>query len=212
MQLDINDSQYNVILNLVPKTVKIELAIIPRSEPAGDVLGNRNKTRLLDLGLILVAQDGSEIMYQIDQRNSIYTFEAPPGVQRIIVVPTTGPARDVWKQEFTIDVQQKYRCTSQFVEIDYSTIDRSSPLPEDASTLVGKIGAAAPEVKDNLKAIKGIGPKLEGQLNELGIYTYRQLSKMTDPEYELLDNLLTSFKGRAKKDDWAGQARKLMKK
>ena len=72
---------------------------------------------------------------------------------------------------------------------------------------VGKAGAK----KDDLKKIKGIGPKLEALLNELGIYTFAQMSKMTLREYELVDSLLSSFQGRGQRDDWAGQARKLLK-
>lgn len=32
---------------------------------------------------------------------------------------------------------------------------------------------------------------------------------MTDKEYDLVDSLLSAFKGRAKRDDWAGQAKTL---
>jgi molybdopterin-containing oxidoreductase family membrane subunit len=33
---------------------------------------------------------------------------------------------------------------------------------------------------------------------------------MTDEDYDVIDSLLTDFKGRAKRDDWAGQAAKLI--
>ena len=47
-------------------------------------------------------------------------------------------------------------------------------------------------------------------LNELGIYTFGQLSKMTDAEYDLVDSLLSSFQGRGKRDKWAEQAAGLL--
>jgi predicted flap endonuclease-1-like 5' DNA nuclease/glutathione synthase/RimK-type ligase-like ATP-grasp enzyme len=82
--------------------------------------------------------------------------------------------------------------------------------PVDAKTaLLGTIGTANAKDKNDLKKIKGIGPKLEGVLNEMGIYTYAQVSKMTEKEYDLVDSLLTAFKGRGKRDDWAGQAKSL---
>lgn len=71
------------------------------------------------------------------------------------------------------------------------------------------LGTATAETKDDLKVIKGIGPKLEGILNEIGIYTFDQIGKMTEKEYDLLDSLLVKFKGRAKRDDWAGQVKSL---
>lgn len=73
--------------------------------------------------------------------------------------------------------------------------------------LLGAIGKGSAKTKDDLKKIKGIGPKLEKMLNDMGIYSFEQLSKMTDKEYELVDSMLTSFKGRGKRDDWAGQAK-----
>ena len=77
--------------------------------------------------------------------------------------------------------------------------------------LLDRIGTATAADADDLKKIKGVGPKLEKTLNELGIYTYAQVSKMGPKEYEMLDDLLTAFKGRAQRDNWASQASELMK-
>ncbi len=66
--------------------------------------------------------------------------------------------------------------------------------------------------RDDLKQINGVGNKLEGMLNNMGIFTFAQIAKMKNPEYQLLDSMLTAFKGRAKKDDWAGQAKVLNNK
>ena len=78
--------------------------------------------------------------------------------------------------------------------------------------LMAKIGKASPEKKDDLKQIKGVGPQLEKTLNNIGIYTFKQVSKMKKKEYEMVDSLITSFRGRGQRDDWAGQAKKLGKK
>ena len=79
------------------------------------------------------------------------------------------------------------------------------------STLLSAIGAAARENRDDLKLIKGIGPKLEEMLNAIGIYTFEQISHMTQREYDLVDQLLSAFHGRASRDGWAQQAAKLLK-
>ncbi len=76
--------------------------------------------------------------------------------------------------------------------------------------LFASIGEASADEKDDLKKIKGVGPKLESTLNDIGIYTFAQVSKMTDTEYDLVDSLIDSFKGRGKRDDWAAQAKELM--
>jgi molybdopterin-containing oxidoreductase family membrane subunit len=81
------------------------------------------------------------------------------------------------------------------------------------SELLSKLGAFDPatDKADDLKKVKGIGPKMEKTLNQIGIFTFAQVSKMTNTEYDLLDEITGSFPGRAQRDDWAGQAGKLNK-
>ncbi len=83
----------------------------------------------------------------------------------------------------------------------------------NTSSLLSSLGSfdATSQTADDLKLISGVGPKLEKTLNTIGIYTFDQVSKMTNKEYDLLDSLMDSFQGRAKRDDWAGQAKKLKK-
>ena len=78
------------------------------------------------------------------------------------------------------------------------------------ASLLKSVGEASADDKDDLKKIKGVGPKLEEMLNSIGIYTFAQVSKMTKAEYDLVDSLITAFKGRAERDEWAEQAKELM--
>ncbi|SEL20396.1 quinol:cytochrome c oxidoreductase quinone-binding subunit 1 [Aquimarina amphilecti] len=82
---------------------------------------------------------------------------------------------------------------------------------DDINNLLGNLGTfdAATQTADDLKKVNGIGPVMEKKLNEIGIYTFDQVSKMTEIEYNLLDSITGSFPGRAQRDDWAGQAEKL---
>jgi NADH-quinone oxidoreductase subunit E len=68
-----------------------------------------------------------------------------------------------------------------------------------------------PKKADDLKAISGIGPKLETVLNGLGVWTYAQIASWTKEEIAWVDDYL-SFKGRIGRDDWIGQAAKLARK
>jgi molybdopterin-containing oxidoreductase family membrane subunit len=97
-------------------------------------------------------------------------------------------------------------------EVEVDKAPSSEDLSAKASALIEKLGAGSAENKDDLKVISGVGPVLEGKLNEIGIFTYEQVSKMTKEEYDLLDELTGSFQGRAERDDWAGQAKELMNK
>ncbi|WP_243405010.1 endonuclease [Pelagivirga sediminicola] len=59
---------------------------------------------------------------------------------------------------------------------------------------------------DDLKRIKGIGPKLETMLNGMGFYHYDQIANWTEAEIAWVDRNLTGFKGRASRDEWVRQA------
>ena len=70
-------------------------------------------------------------------------------------------------------------------------------------------GLAAPSGgnADNLKEIKGIGPKLEQLLNENGIYHFAQIAAWGPSELRWADYGLAKFKGRASRDEWIDQAK-----
>ena len=81
------------------------------------------------------------------------------------------------------------------------------------NSLLASIGTfdEASQTADDLKKISGVGPKMEEVLNSIGIFSFLQVSKMTKKEYDLLDSITGSFPGRAERDDWSGQAKKLIK-
>jgi predicted flap endonuclease-1-like 5' DNA nuclease len=62
---------------------------------------------------------------------------------------------------------------------------------------------------DDLKQIKGIGPKLEKLCNELGFFHFEQIANWTDQEVAWVDANLTGFKGRVSRDNWVSQAKLL---
>ena len=62
---------------------------------------------------------------------------------------------------------------------------------------------------DDLKMIKGVGPKLEGMLNGMGIYHFDQIAAWGPEEVAWCDSHLEGFRGRVSRDDWVGQARQL---
>ena len=62
-----------------------------------------------------------------------------------------------------------------------------------------------PAAPDDLKAISGIGPKLEKVLNDLGVWTYAQIAGWRAGEIAWVDDYL-SFSGRIGRDKWIEQA------
>jgi predicted flap endonuclease-1-like 5' DNA nuclease len=72
------------------------------------------------------------------------------------------------------------------------------------------LGTAKASEKDDLQAIKGIGPFIEEKLNALGIYTYLQVSKMTSKLETDVNEAIEFFPGRVKRDQWVNQAKILL--
>lgn len=68
---------------------------------------------------------------------------------------------------------------------------------------------AAPAAIDDLKLLKGVGPKLEAELNGLGIYTFKQIAEMSEENLHWIDEQISSVRGRPMRDDWCGQAKAL---
>ncbi len=70
---------------------------------------------------------------------------------------------------------------------------------------------AAKAVKaDDLKAISGIGPKLEQVLNGMGLKRYADIAALTDADAERIEAEL-GFSGRIARDGWVEQAKALGK-
>lgn len=62
---------------------------------------------------------------------------------------------------------------------------------------------------DDLKRISGIGPKLANVLTGHGVVTFAQLADMDEAGLAALDAEL-GLEGRILRDDWAGQARRIL--
>ena len=81
---------------------------------------------------------------------------------------------------------------------------RPATAETQPETLTGPRGGKP----DDLKLLKGVGPKLEQTLNELGFYHYDQIAAWTPEQVAWVDARL-KFKGRIERDGWIEQAAKL---
>jgi len=70
--------------------------------------------------------------------------------------------------------------------------------------------AERPAAPDDLKAISGIGPKVEQVLNGFGVWTYAQVAGWTPEEIAWVEDTL-GLKGRIGRDGWLAQAATLAK-
>ena len=66
--------------------------------------------------------------------------------------------------------------------------------------------------KDNLKLIRGIGPRMEKMLNAKGIKTFVQISMMKPEEFKDLYPKMTALRIWPAREDWPGQAKAILLK
>lgn len=102
------------------------------------------------------------------------------------------------------------------------TVGKSNPTMNIAATASGRAKPAKkadagkpaaikkPSKPDDLKMIAGIGPKIEGILHKLGIWTWAQIASWKKAERDWVNEHL-SFKGRIEREDWVKQAKALAK-
>jgi NADH-quinone oxidoreductase subunit E len=80
---------------------------------------------------------------------------------------------------------------------------RPAAAPAKPKALKAARGGTA----DDLKLIKGVGPKLEKLLHSLGFFHFDQIAAWTEAELAWVDDNLEGFKGRASRDGWIAQAK-----
>ncbi|WP_170341007.1 NADH-quinone oxidoreductase subunit E [Ruegeria arenilitoris] len=89
-----------------------------------------------------------------------------------------------------------------------SSPEGAAAKPETAEAQPETLSGAREGKPDDLKLLKGVGPKLEQTLNELGFYHFDQIAAWT-PEHVAWVDARLKFKGRIERDGWIEQAAKL---
>jgi NADH-quinone oxidoreductase subunit E len=120
--------------------------------------------------------------------------------------------REANKAEPAVEGSDKQRTSRKPV-----SANQAAPLAQTAKAVERKpadanrpAGIKRPAKPDDLKLISGVGPKIEGTLHELGIYTFAQVASWKKAERDWVDGYL-NFKGRIDRDDWIRQAKALAK-
>ena len=98
-------------------------------------------------------------------------------------------------------------------EAPAKAIGRPEPVAGGAEAAEGRkpqlLSAPRDTGPDDLKQIKGVGPKLEALLHELGVYHFDQIAAWNAEEVAWMDAHLEGFRGRVSRDGWVAQARRL---
>ena len=100
-------------------------------------------------------------------------------------------------------VQQKAKAKPAAVKAQ-KPADAATPGTKPAGLNKARGGKA-----DDLKLIKGVGPKLETLINSLGFYHFDQIASWSEDEIAWVDQNLEGFKGRVTRDTSVAQAKVL---
>ena len=81
--------------------------------------------------------------------------------------------------------------------------------PSEAAAVVQAPAERALEAEDDLTAITGVGPAIEGKLKAAGVSTYRAIAAWSEADIERMESTVLGgrFSGRIRRDDWIDQAR-----
>ncbi len=103
------------------------------------------------------------------------------------------------------------------VEVSENLVSRAQNRAEESNIeinlekLFNSIGTALKADADDLKQINGIGPAYEEKLNEIGIYTFQQISKLKAADREQLSALDGVTREKIESEEWVKQAKELLK-
>ncbi|MBL1437190.1 MAG: NADH-quinone oxidoreductase subunit NuoE [Rhodobacteraceae bacterium] len=151
------------------------------AEPKGGLTSLKDKTGEAHNGSVALAVSIGDSVKRIDGSEvPLWVAPVPVGQQAAVVEKPTPKAK-----------------AKPAPAVAYSDDDK----PELLSAPNGEA--------DDLKMIKGIGPKLENELNGAGVYHFSQIASWTEKEVAWADENLVSFKGRISRDNWVSQAKEL---
>lgn len=139
------------------------------------------------------------------------------GRREAVTIADTGEA-DRLRADLAACRSKGEALAAHVVALEAEVAAKPAPvMPAAPQALMGGAAAVRPAAlsaprggrADDLKLIKGVGPKLEVLCNGLGFWHFDQIANWTPAELAWVDDNLEGFKGRVSRDEWVVQARDL---
>ncbi|KNX40374.1 NADH-quinone oxidoreductase chain 2 [Roseovarius tolerans] len=177
---------------------------------------NGSVQRAVDLGDTIKRIDGSEVPLLTPWRDKGAMHQpAAPSVkvneEPVEITRKVAPATPVDKTGATKgEAQAKTKAKPEASAAAKPVQDPKEPEAEAGQgTKPATLDGPRKGKADDLKMIKGVGPKLEALLHTLGFYHFDQVANWTRDEVSWVDQNLEGFKGRVSRDNWVEQAKLL---
>ena len=158
-----------------------------------------------DLGDTIKRIDGTEVPLLTPWQNEPSNWKSATATKgKAALKAKPGKAEKADKAAATTKAVPKAKPVPTAAKKD---IDKTVAV--DAGTKPATLTAARDGKADDLKMIKGVGPKLEKLVNSMGFYHFDQVASWTAEEIAWVDVNLEGFKGRVSRDEWVAQAKLL---
>jgi|GEM_PF-1787272 len=142
---------------------------------------------------------------QLDQSVKIKELETELAQANLDIQNSANIEAQVREHQLTIDAYRTKLQASKNQLLKQSIIQATTPVTDNDTT------PPADSAPDDLKLIKGVGPKLEKMLHDLGIHKFSQIASWSQSDIDDISKKLGSFKDRISRDDWVNKARELDK-
>lgn len=143
------------------------------------------------------------------QRNQALIDDAPPASQYHIDPPAMAGTMAGIGEVIAVAAQEEAdEARSHEPEPLQTIAAEPDPTPAPAAAPIAET-ADGDVSADDLRKIKGLGPKMLTLLHSLGVTSYGQIAAWTDADLDELDTKLGAFAGRPRRDNWVEQARLL---
>ena len=181
---------------------------------SGHTKYNASAQLATDIGDTVKRIDGTEVPLLAPWQNA--EDKTAPAASTSLKEPK--PAANKAVDETGIDKREAEAEAKAKPEASAKTGDAATteaPAPSRDAPTAGTVEGVRPQAldgprngqADDLKQIKGVGPKLEKLCNTLGFYHFDQIAGWSDAEVAWVDENLEGFKGRVTRDEWVSQAR-----
>lgn len=144
-------------------------------------------------------------------------IDSPPSAA---IVPPTGAgtmagigevvsvaAQDEVEQAEALDWEAKEQAREEGEKRGSERPETAAPEPSTPTTSSASSPTPVADGEaDDLRKLKGVGPKLVTVLTSLGITRYEQIANWTEEDIDRIDAQLGSFAGRIHRDNWVEQA------
>lgn len=207
-----------------PDEITEEVFLRPLTVPIWLILTAESGAIMPTLASVMLQGETENLIEERETGNVFLLKPVPTGQQTFVIqfrmdldaAETGEEFEDLIALTITVDP-----CERMEYEIDIDNLNLNLPSslnvppPGDSDLdssvdLLDRIGIATTGETNDLTKIKGIGEITERKLNSVGIFTYAQVSRMTEADYAMIEKELKIRSGTAKRNDWAGDARKLL--